>query len=38
MKNFEHVGINEGKSFHRKPFMNLKESTRDSWYNKRRYN
>lgn len=38
MKTFAHTGINEGRSTHRKQFMNHKESTRDNWLNKRRFN
>ncbi|WP_262486215.1 hypothetical protein [Gillisia marina] len=31
------IGIKEGDLTHRKPFMNLRKSTRDTWYGRRRF-
>ena len=38
MKTLSLNGMNDSKSTHRKNFLNLKDSTRDTWFNKRRYN
>jgi len=38
MTTLQQTAIKEGNFNNRRPFLNLKETTRDSWFNKRRYN
>ncbi len=38
MTTLQHAGIKEGTITNRRPFLNFRETTRDSWINKRRYN